>query len=72
MHGEETTTFLTRHIEGSGAGNTPREGDDEKGDKSAGSRGGGGRLAKALQLVRETEMRKENCRQETEEEGEKK
>jgi len=72
MHGEETTTFLTRHIEGSGAGNTPREGDDEKGDKSAGSRGGGGRLAKALQLVRETEMRKDNCRQETEEEGEKK
>lgn len=62
MHGEDATMFLTRRVESPCTGNTPREGDEEGGEKSAGlgGGGGGGGLAKALQLVREKEMEKGN------------
>lgn len=70
MLGEEATTFLTRRIESPGTGNMPREGDDENGEKNAGSGGGGGRLAKALHLVREKEREEANHQDETEEKEE--
>jgi len=56
MLGEEATTFLTRRVESPGTGKTSREGDDKMGEKNVGLGGGGGRLTKALQLVREKEL----------------
>lgn len=63
MQGEEATTYLTRRVEGSDTGNTPGE-EEEGNGKKPGGVGGGSRLANALQLVREKEGGKEECKEE--------